>query len=291
MHCLLDGTWASSPAIIRGMSRREFPDGAGQVAIVPEIAVNVLQAEFKVLGFFSDLCQGEIAGYLYCIKAHGAKTPFRGESQMDKILGVDMNHMTAYGIHGTGICPHHDRAHCERGRRQQHFLSRGNGIEGDKFWLDDLLEIRNLVLKKDIMVNQPVPVILNADEIFKAQRQPAPWVGLELGQVDEKIAFGNRLGDKDRLAEVFFSFQFKGELTRLIKEICLDLLLFYSLRVTCHLETKPGGNGDAGPFPHGYLLGVLGHFFRSRYHAVKEFRSRKCMGKYFRMGNYATGIP
>ena len=104
------------------------------------------------------------------------------------------------------ICPHHDGSHVKRGRGKHHFLPGRNGIYCNKAWLDDLLKVGNFVLQEAVVIHQPVPIILNSDEVLEAQGEPAPGMGLEFRQVDEKVTFCNRLWHKDLIPEPLLSF-------------------------------------------------------------------------------------
>ena len=87
-------------------------------------------------------------------------------------------------------------------------LTRNDPVDGNKFWLDNLLQVGDFMFQKLVVVHQTVPVILDTDKIFETQGHTAPGMGFKFRQIDQEIGIDDRLGNEQLASQVFFALYF-----------------------------------------------------------------------------------
>jgi len=83
------------------MRLRECADDAREAAIIIEIAVYVLHAEFKIPGVVLHFFQGIIARDLDLVQADRPKASFRRQTEVNQILWGHADHVAAHGVNRT----------------------------------------------------------------------------------------------------------------------------------------------------------------------------------------------
>jgi hypothetical protein len=175
------------------MRFRKSADSAAEIPGVCEIAIDMFHAELKPAASVLDFMEREIPTYIDLFQINGTKPAFCSEPQMNNIVRIHINHVTADCIHRTGISAHDYGSHVERRRGKHHLLSRDYGVHSDKICMYCFLKVCDLVFKEAVMIDEPMAVILNSYEIFQTQSQPCPGMSFEFGKIDEEIALDNRL--------------------------------------------------------------------------------------------------
>ena len=109
----------------------------------------------------------------------------------------------------------------ERDRREHAPLAGDDRVDGDELRLDDVLQVGDLLVEPVIVIDQAVPVVLDADVVLHRERHRRPRVRLELGAVDEEVGLRDRLGREDVVAQAPFVRERDLDLRLLLEVVAL----------------------------------------------------------------------
>ena len=128
-----------------------------------------------------------------------------------------------------------------------------------------------------IMVDQTVPVVLQADVILHRKSHGRPGMGFKLGTVDKIFGFSQYFRDKDVIAQSSLMLQPVFYLLLFVETIPFDLQPPQHLVVTGAFKSIAGGNGDAASFSHRQFghRAVFVHIAQGQQNAFGKFGACK----------------
>lgn len=115
--------------------------------------------------------------------------------------GVDADDPAAHRVDRRLVVPHDDQLQLPRDGRQHAPLTGDYPVDDDQLGLQHVLQVGHLLVEPVIVIDEPVPVVLEPDVVLHRERHRGPRVGLELGHVDEEVRLRHRLGHEDRVAQ------------------------------------------------------------------------------------------
>ena len=158
---------------------------------------------------------------------------------------IDTDDATAHRIDGDLVVAHDHQAQIEGDRRQHPPFAGRDRVDGHDLRLDDVLEIADLLVEGVIVIDEPMPIVLNADVGLEAEGHRGPGVGLELGAVDEEVGLGDGPGRIDRVAQALRVVEGNLDLRLLFEVEQLGADALGHGRVAGLREGEAGGDGDA----------------------------------------------
>jgi hypothetical protein len=114
---------------------------------------------------------------------------------------VDADDVAAHRVEGDLVVAHDHEVEREGDRREHPALARGDRVDGDELRLDDVLEVGDLLVEPVVVVDEPVPVVLDPDVVLHREGHRGPRVGLELRAVDEEVGLRDGLRGEDVVAQ------------------------------------------------------------------------------------------
>ena len=99
------------------------------------------------------------------------------------------------------VVAHDDELQVEGPGRQHAPLAGDDGVDDQELRLDDVLQVGDLLVQPVVVIDQAVPVVLDADVVLVAEGHRGPRVRLELGQVHEEVGPRHRLGGEHVVAQ------------------------------------------------------------------------------------------
>ena len=149
-----------------------------------------------------------------------AEAALGGEPDVIDGARIDADDRAADRVERDLAVAHDDQAEVERHRREHAALAGGDRVDRDELRLDDVLEVGDLLVELVIVIDQAMPIVLDADVVLHRERHRRPRVRLELRAVDEEVGARDRLGREEVVAQ-----------PARVRERDLDLLLLLEVVV------------------------------------------------------------
>ena len=114
---------------------------------------------------------------------------------------IEADDAAADGIERHLVVAHDDELQVERDRCEHAALAGDDPVDRDELRLGDVLEVRDLLIQLVVVIDQPMPIVLDADVVLHAEGDRRPRVRLELRTVHEEVGLGDRLGREERVTQ------------------------------------------------------------------------------------------
>ena len=204
----------------------------------------------------------------------------RGEPDVVDGIRVDPDDVAAHRIERDLAVAHDDHAERERRWREHAPLSGGDRIDRDERRLDDVLQVRDLLVELVIVIDQPVTVILDADVRLERERHGRPRMRLELGAVDEEVRARDRLGREQVVAQALRMRDRDLDLLLFLEAVALDVDLLQHRVPARFAHRHARRHGDAAALSSRELRHRRAADIAQRAkHALAELRPRVRVGE------------
>ncbi len=219
------------------------------------------------------LRERDVAFDVDVVEIDRAEAKLPGQADVVDASRVEADDAAAHGVEGHLVVTHDDELQVEGKRCEHPPLAGDDRVDGDELWLDDVLQIGDLLVQLVIVVDQAMPVVLDTDVVLHAERDGRPGMRLELGTVDEEVGLRHRLGGEERVAQAPRVIERDLDLRHLLEVIRLRAGSLEHGIEAGMAEGEAGRHGDPAALADGELLEIRTRAAAKRaQHALEKLR-------------------
>ena len=189
---LFDGAGTAAPAVVGalGLGGRAC---VGRDVRALEVLLDADETDLEAERSHLRLFERDVAGDVDLVEIDGPEAALVGHADVVDRARVEADDGRANSVEGDLAVAHDDEVQAARDGREHAPLAGFDGVDGDEFRLHDVLQIRDLLVEAVIVIDEPMPVVLNPDVVLQREGDGGPRVGLELRTVHEEVALRDGL--------------------------------------------------------------------------------------------------